>query len=745
MADLIKPLFEVFANRVFFVPDYQRGYAWGEKQWNDLTKDLELLPDSRKHYTGTLVIRTSSGKGSITDEEGRVYHPFDVIDGQQRLTTCILFLKAIYAEMLSLPEYRALANGLREMYLSNLDLNGQPFTKLTLNRDCRDFFSNNILGFSPDVKGASIRAHKNLENGKVHFSEYLRTKREALGAGYPAWLRQLYFKLTQSISLIVYEVDNELDAGVIFETMNDRGIELTELEKVKNYLLYVSSKLHLPDQQGLQELNERINSTWAHIFEELMSAGISDKDSEDQLLRAHWLTVYDYAPQNWKNSRSVKDKFSLEKYQGNHPVLLRDLLGYLDTLRNAATAYCDLRNPLRSGAFNDIQDESRRVQIIEISENLARLNPARLGARASFQPILIAVRLRAPDDGLTYLETVELCERFDFRVYQWMRRQPRAGQTQLFRLGYDYFKNPNAQVLVDSLKQNIFIYCSDAQFVQSFANETADWYRWDGLKYFLYEYERYKAERARKPVLMPWEFLRRSKKEDTIEHILPQTPDKPYWLERFDEAARKRWTHDIGNLTLTYDNSPLSRRPFRTGELGEDKVSFYANSKLFIEQELKDVEHWTVDEITRRREGIKDWAVKRWYVEPAQNTLTPSLDESSTMDVVLARADMMGVRPEIDDLLELIKQYDFHTRAYPSCIMCAPSFKKIQGLFTVWMRNPGYLSVGVWHESVVGLFHVPLDEAKAILGARDQYLSTSEFSGFLERLETLFIRLTTQK
>lgn len=160
MADLIKPIFEIFYNRVFFIPDYQRGYAWGEKQWTDLTKDLELLPDNRKHYTGTLVIRASSGKEAVTDEEGRIYRPFDVIDGQQRLTTCILFLKAIQAEMESFPEFKALANGLREMYLSNLDLNGQPFTKLTLNRDCRDFFANTVLGFSPEVRGLPLERIK---------------------------------------------------------------------------------------------------------------------------------------------------------------------------------------------------------------------------------------------------------------------------------------------------------------------------------------------------------------------------------------------------------------------------------------------------------------------------------------------------------------------------------------------------------------------------------------------------------
>lgn len=734
MSELVKSLSEIFSNRVFFVPDYQRGYAWGKKQWMDLTKDLELLPDGRKHYTGTLIIRTTNGKGTVTDEQGRVYKPFDLIDGQQRLTTCILFLKAIHTEMESFPEFSALTKGLRDMYLSNLDLNGQRFTKLTLNRDCREFFVNNILGLSPDVQGACIRAHKNLSEGRNHFEEYLVGKRAQLSAQYPSWLKHLYLKLTHDISIILYEVDNELDAGVIFETMNDRGLGLTELEKVKNYLLYVSSKLHLP---GENDLAERINQTWTHVFEELMSAALSDTESEDQLLRAHWLTVYDYDQQKWKNSRSIKEKFDLEKYQGKHVELLGDLHEYLHTLRDSATAYCDLRNPERPLAFNEIHDPARRSEIIRLSSNLARL-----GARASFHPLLIAARLKAQDDGTTYLHAVELCARFDFRVYQWMRRQSRAGQSQLFRIGYDFFHTANPGALENSLKEQILTYCTDQEFQQRFADETVDWYDWGGLKYFLYEYEQYKAEQAGKQIRMPWQFLEASRKEDTIEHILPQNPEDNYWTERFDLDARKTWTHDIGNLTLTYDNSQLGRRPFRAPGAEKDKVRLYADSKLFIEQELKNTEHWTADEIKKRREGIRDWAVQRWHVDaPTRAAKSHGKEELPSLMRVLDLADKMGVRAEINDLLALIQQYGLHARPWRTCIMCAAPFKKNQALFTVWLNAPDHFSVGIWHETIEELYGITTATAQGNLEERLE-LSKGQYPGFLQRLESIFTQLT---
>ena len=172
MADLVKSLSEIFSNKIFCVPDYQRGYAWDTKQWNDFIQDLELLSGKKNHFFGTLTLKAIE-KTKTIDEEGRAYLQFDIIDGQQRLTTVIVFLQAIFEEMLKIKDFKALANGLREMYLANLDLNNQKFTKLTLNPDCREFFENTILGFGQNVQGPTIRSHQLLIDSLFHFRSYL--------------------------------------------------------------------------------------------------------------------------------------------------------------------------------------------------------------------------------------------------------------------------------------------------------------------------------------------------------------------------------------------------------------------------------------------------------------------------------------------------------------------------------------------------------------------------------------------
>lgn len=72
MPNLVNTLDEIFANRMFRIPDYQRGYAWEQQQWADLIQDLELLPAGRNHFTGTLVLCPvdggSAGSGHLCYE-----------------------------------------------------------------------------------------------------------------------------------------------------------------------------------------------------------------------------------------------------------------------------------------------------------------------------------------------------------------------------------------------------------------------------------------------------------------------------------------------------------------------------------------------------------------------------------------------------------------------------------------------------------------------------------------------------
>ena len=97
----LQSLDDVFNKKIFRIPDYQRGYAWGEKQLIEFWEDLISLDLERSHYTGVISIKkvpehiwhTWSEERWLI--EGRRYTPYFIVDGQQRLTTVSIFLQCL--------------------------------------------------------------------------------------------------------------------------------------------------------------------------------------------------------------------------------------------------------------------------------------------------------------------------------------------------------------------------------------------------------------------------------------------------------------------------------------------------------------------------------------------------------------------------------------------------------------------------------------------------------------------------
>ena len=240
---------QVFSEKLFRVPDYQRGYAWEIQQCQEFVEDLELLEPEKTHFLGTLILHRHDSE-KIIDRSGNAYAEYDIVDGQQRLTTVVILLQTIGRFMEDFDDLRDLADGLKKRYLIGVDRNKQPLPKLTLNEDSRTYFRQVILSQGPHIQGPTIRSHQRLSEAQAYFRDYLKSQQLTLKEDFANWLEALYLKLIQKLNLMVYIVEQEADAGVIFETMNNRGKPITELEKVKNYLLYLAGKLHLSTKPG---------------------------------------------------------------------------------------------------------------------------------------------------------------------------------------------------------------------------------------------------------------------------------------------------------------------------------------------------------------------------------------------------------------------------------------------------------------------------------------------------------------
>jgi uncharacterized protein with ParB-like and HNH nuclease domain len=354
---------QIFKETFYQVPDYQRGYSWQELQREELLEDIELLPKDKAHYTGTLVLHLNS-KVKSEDYKGNSYNILDVVDGQQRLTSLVILLDVIRLELHGKGK-TTLADGLKESYIAIIDQNEQLHPKLKLNKDCHDFFVSDLLSVQGNIDGPQILSHQNLLNARKEFKDYLNNKEKELAEEYLNWLELFRKKICQQLVFTVYAVDQAMDVGVIFEVMNNRGLKLTDLEKVKNYLLYLCSKLDLKGNHD--DTANYINDTWTHIFESLMKNKLCNPDYEDQLLKMHWVFYVDYNQKNWFGSKSIKNKFHLKDYKENHKQLLADIRNYVRSLRDACTVYCDIGNPMGTDSFNSFKNQPEaREQIVVI-------------------------------------------------------------------------------------------------------------------------------------------------------------------------------------------------------------------------------------------------------------------------------------------------------------------------------------------------------------------------------------------
>ena len=610
--DNVIALDDLFRKRLFHVPDYQRGYSWEEQQVREFLEDLELLSPQRFHYTGTIVLHKADTATSPMDQDGNNYSSVDVVDGQQRLTTIVLLIQGIKSKLNGFSDEAAiLSRGIKKNFIATTGTNGQPLYKLSLNLDVDHYFKSSIIADQSGVEGPQLTSELRLETAMETITSHLAAHLDREGDAGEEWLRGLYTKLATQLRFTLYEVENEAEVGVIFEVMNDRGKPLTDLEKVKNFLLHTSIAIGVDN-----DLAKTVNGAWGEMLRQLMSANLVSGSDEDRLLRAHWLTYYNPQSRQWKGSRSIKEEFDLRKHKERPEDLLDSLHRYTEGLRGSCICFCDAYQPGRPDSFQSFAKKSKtRREIVEWSAKLERI-----GVVAPFLPLLLAARERWPSDPKRYLEILKLCEAFAFRVYRLAAHRADAGQPALFRLGYDLARGTQSfRGTVDDLKWELAYWCDDQKF-KNLTHESDPQvqaaYTWRGLRYFLYEYEISVAESHGSSPLVTWNELRKRDLKDTIEHVLPQSiDDRPYWREGFDQR-HQRYVHDLGNLTLTKHNSSYGNKPFPAKKGSVDARGYcYAKSPFYGERELTQWDDWTASTIADRRTTLLEWARTRWSVD----------------------------------------------------------------------------------------------------------------------------------
>ena len=580
---------ELFANMAFRIPRYQRGYAWGKKQWEDLWDDImEIEKDNdgeyRRHYTGTIALKEISKK-EIPEEEIWLKYKgtsfYDVVDGQQRLTTIMILLYEIIRAYDD--QYPEDLEKLQEKYLFEKKKGtGFKVYLFSYKREDqnRQFLLNKIFEDETEILPTNYRNvyTNNLQDAQ----NYFRKKVEELS------IEKRIDLLDRMQNALVFDtkyIDDELSVQAVFETMNNRGKQLTILEKLKNRLLFLATKLN-NETDEIAVLSNKINDAWRNIYDYLGKNpdGVLD---EDEFLSAH-LSVY-RKPADYTFSEALAEQKVFEMFCNRSQNYLLDYTRGQgdDAKRENAVDYKKIQDYVLDISqfvefwYKAVNSDDLRIQKIlylnsskEMKIMLAEL--LRNGNADDCIDLISKVVFRNSIPGLGII---------DERTFASRAREIHMEELTVSELRKDLNDKLN-------LPCNNEMVISQFNGLFSYVRSNKGFHRWWGLKYFLMEYESYLQTMIYKEDLphVQWS----NYFEVNIEHIMPQNYSTNWKAEMDDylndkeldnereDMAKKILINTLGNLTILKDKKnsslqddswELKRQRYESGSFNELEIS----------------------------------------------------------------------------------------------------------------------------------------------------------------------------
>ena len=564
-------VYDLFNNRYFEIPKYQRGYSWDRQNVRDLFEDIrEAIESGFSHYLGTVVLFEGVPQGE---------HYF-IVDGQQRLATISLIISEITYR---LPE----ADGYFHRRFYILEREGDYRFK-PLGRDKR-YFENLLerVVLNPENKSQRLLKDAYEEIGfELDRTKDMQTLMKAIGR----------------LEIMEFVEKSEGDAIRIFQTVNDRGKPLTNMEKAKALLVYYSNR-HLS-----KKLDGGINDAFGEIFELYDDIKQIADDEDIRLIRSK-----DFDEDNIMRYHFVS--FSDENYDATAPYVLSFLKRELSEFRgnsqfNEMEAFIsqyvgNLLNFFRAlkSIVGRVIGDSEYYKVFVV-----------LGPSATLYPLMVKLEIlgrldkdipnlnRGDGGNYTFFDLLELV---DVRVYKTRGTNPRADVSK-----YAYDLNDD---FTDEEIRDWLLRFNEAWMPQSHfeSNMKSNVYINAALPYMFLNYceclegKQYSRDYTKELLA----------KKPTIEHILSQHPAFFPPSHGFrDETDFADTEHHIGNLTWLEKrlNSRVSNHNPLEKTKTYDESSFKVTKRLSSDI-VANSGVFNKSSIENRTKKIYDYVQDRWW------------------------------------------------------------------------------------------------------------------------------------
>jgi hypothetical protein len=551
----------ILETRSLAVPTNQRSYSWTDREIDDLWTDLKwaISENEKEYFLGTVVLTLAESEKPL------------VVDGQQRLASVSMIYAAMRDHLLAIGETEIAAD--LETFLINTDRWTRiRSAKLELSAQDALFFEHHVLA-QPSAEErtkaqptkTSPDSHKRIAKA---FAKLSQAVSELLkGAPEPLTILNRWDQfLRTSAKVIVLEVEDESSAFQIFETLNDRGLDLAVTDLLKNYLLGKAGK------SGLESVRH-------HWLTAMSRVGDGDERVFKRFIHHFWSSIHGHTREKLLY-KSIKDKI---KTPSRALELAANLAG-------SAGSYAAIINSDHE-IWAPTGTAGRRA--------ISTLKDLKL---EQYKPLLLAcmdtVGLSHPDE-LTRLLRALVSWSVRFRVTQ------QLGSSRL----EDFYGNGGKQVreakmrkadeIINALKDKV---PSDAAFIKGFEEFREESGRI--ARYYLIELE--KTARQQKGIK---ESVESDEQVINLEHILPKEPDLRVWKE-FNEESAPVYVFRLGNQTLLSkaENEKLGNGAFRK------KREFFAKSSIEITKSINSRGEWTEQAIDERQRFLAKLAAVAWPI-----------------------------------------------------------------------------------------------------------------------------------
>lgn len=545
----LKGIAQVLAEQRLQVPVHQRPFEW-EEQVGELLEDVEVAfgRGPEEYFLGTLVIISGAGA-----------QPPNLLDGQQRLATVTLLLAAMAEEFDAVGDTRS-ATSLRDNYLAKFDIVSKVESpQLRLNEADDPYFRTLLRpGYAAPARSAPA-SHKRLYNARKTVGAWL-AKRLLTETDKPEWLGRMFQFLNESAYVIHLTVADESNAFLIFETLNDRGLDLSIADLLKNYLLSRAGD----DLRSVLDL-------WIKAQASLKAYGGEEKFRV--FLRHFWISKYETVRE--------RDLYRRMKARISSRV---NALEFAQALADGSSLYAAILSPEHEyweGAATESRDLLRTIHTLGLEQ---------------YRPMLLSAMERFPPEGVRDLLKT---------LVGWNVRLIVAGglgggvmEARYAELGQAITSAGLKTAAAVRAKGKEFV-PNDAAFEGAFATAVVS--KITLARYYLRALERGKRGDAQ-PELVPNE----DASVITLEHILPERPEGnwPQFTEDEHDAYWKR----IGNMVLLQQrlNNKLRSAGF------DEKKKRFEPSSLLLTKEIAGYAAWDKTAIEKRQQELAALAVRVW-------------------------------------------------------------------------------------------------------------------------------------